>query len=94
MNITAEGEYILKRLANNERMINYKNLLFKESNPTIDNYDFLKRFGTLYDFLIDLLNEIIGIIKATEEQNEMITKINEPGNFVLLKEEGINKEKK
>ena len=53
----------------------------------------MKRFGTLYDFLIDLLNERIGIIKATKEQNEMITKINELGDFVLLEEESINKDK-
>ena len=90
MNITAEGEDIVKKLANDERLINYKNLFFKAGNPAID---FLKRFGTLYDFLIDLRNERVGISKARKEQNEMITKINEPGNFVLLEEESINKEK-
>ena len=37
-------------------------------------------------FLTDLLNERIGIIKAKKEQNEMITKINELGNIVLLEE--------
>ena len=93
MNITAEGEDIHKKLANNERMISYKNLLFKGGNPTVNNCDFLKRCGTLYGFLIDLLNERIGIIKATKEQNEMITKINEPRNFMLLEEESIDKEK-
>ena len=44
-------------------------------------------------FLTDLLNERIGIIKAKKEQNEMITKINELGNIVLLEEKIINKEK-
>ena len=57
MNSTAEGEDILKKLVNDERMIKYKNLFFKAGNPIINNYHFLKRFGTLYDFLIDLLNE-------------------------------------
>ena len=74
-------------------MIKYKYFLFKPGNPTIDNYDFLERFGTLHEFLIDLLNERIGIIKGTKEQNEMITKINELENFVLLEEENNNKEK-
>ena len=69
-------------------------MFFKAGNPTIYNYDFLKRFGTLYDFLIDLLKERIGIIKATREQNKMITKINELENFVLLEEESINKQKR
>ena len=44
-------------------------------------------------FLIDLLNERIGIIKATKEQNEIITRMNELIDFVLLEEESINKEK-
>ena len=47
----------------------------------------------MYDFLIDLLNEKIDIKKAVIEQSEVKTKINEPGNFVLLEEESINKDK-
>ena len=42
MNISAKGEDILKKLATDERMINYENLLFKTGTPAIDNYDFLK----------------------------------------------------
>ena len=71
MNIIAEGEDILRKLANDERMIKYKNLIFKTGNPA---YDFLKRFGTLYDFLIYLLNERTDIIKVSKEQSEMIKK--------------------
>ena len=38
---------ILKKLAKDQkRMINYQNVFFKSGNPTIDNFDFLKRFGT------------------------------------------------
>ena len=44
-------------------------------------------------FLIDLLNERIDIIKAAKKQNEMETRINELGDFVLSVEESINKEK-
>ena len=93
MNIMDKGRDILRKLASGERMINYNNLFFKTGNPIIDNYDFLKRLGTLYDLLIDLLNEKIGIIKAEKEQNEMTKKINELGNFVLSEEKSINKEK-
>ena len=85
---------ILTILANDERMINYKTLFFRSGSPAIDNYDFLKRFRTLYDFLIDLFNERIGIIKASKEQNEMMKKMNERKDFVLLEEESINKEKR
>ena len=72
MSITAEGENIRKKPVDGEKMINYKNLVFRTDNPIINNYDFYKRFGTLHDFLIDLLNERIDIIKASQEQSEII----------------------
>ena len=37
--------------------------------------------------------KIISTLKAGKEQNEMIEKINKPGNFLLLEEKSI-KEKK
>ena len=61
----------LKKLARDKRMVNYNNLFFKTGNPTIGNYDFLKRFGTLHNLLIDLLNEKISISKEAKKQNEM-----------------------
>ena len=91
VNISFKGENTLKKLADDERIINYKKLFFKSGSPAIDNYDFLKRFGTLYDLLIDLLNENISLNKATEEQLEIIKKIEELKNFVLSEEENINK---
>ena len=36
------------------------------------SYNFLKRFGTLHDLLLDLLNKEISTINAGTEQNEMI----------------------
>ena len=92
INISIKRKDILKNRANNERNINYKNLFFKSGRPTIDNYDFFKRFGTLYDLLINLLNERMSLERANEEQNEMIEKIKE--NFVLLEEENISKKNK
>ena len=70
VNVNSKGEDILKKLAEDERMINYNNLIFKSGSPAINNSDFLKRFGTLYVFLIDLLNERIDIIKASKEEGE------------------------
>ena len=87
-----EGKNILKKLARDERMINYNSLFFKTGNPVINNFDFLERFGTLYDILLDLRKEKVDTDEALREQNEMITKIEELGNLVLLDEKGIKEE--
>ena len=55
-------------------MINYNNLFFKTGNLSISSFDFLKRFSSLSDLLIDLLNEKISIHEAKLEQEEMIDK--------------------
>ena len=65
-NVTKKGEVALKKLASDERMINYNNLFFKRGNPSIENFDFFKRFGTLYNLVIDLLNEEISINEAEQ----------------------------
>ena len=70
-------------------MINYNNLFFKTGNFTIKNYDFLKTFGTLYDLLIDLLNEEISTLTAAKEKHEMVHKIEELKDSILLEEKGI-----
>ena len=70
-------------------MINYNNLFFKTGNFTIKNYDFLKTFGTLYDLLIDLLNEEISTLTAAKEKHEMVNKIEELKDSILLEEKGI-----
>ena len=93
MNITAKGEDIHKKLADDEKNINYKNLLFQSGSPVIDNYDFFKRFCTLYDFLIELLSEKISLNKAVIEQNEMIKKVEELRGFVLLRKKTLIKKK-
>ena len=86
---TDEGRNIFKKLGADERMINYSNLFIKAGNPNINNFDFLKQFGTLYDLLIDLLNEKINILRAAKEQNEMINKIEELRNFALSEEKSV-----
>ena len=89
MNFTEKGEDILKKVAADERMINYNNLFFRTGDPIIKNYDLLKRFGILHDLLLDLLNKEISTIKAATEQNEMIQKIEELKNFILSEEKNI-----
>ena len=93
MNFTDEGKIILKKTDINEGMINYNNLIFKTGNLIIKNFDFLKRFGTLYDLLIDLLSEKISTLEAAKERGEMKENINELGNFVLLEKKSIKKNK-
>ena len=67
---TNNGENIVKKFAKDDRTINYNYLFFKKGCPSID---FLKKFGTLYDLLIGLLNEKINTLKAAKQQNEMIS---------------------
>ena len=43
---TNEGGNILKKVARDEKIIKYNNLLFKTGDPIIKKIDFLKRFGT------------------------------------------------
>ena len=57
MNFDNNGKGVLIKLVRDERMIYYNNLFFKTGNSSIKNFDFSKRFGTLYDLLIDLLNK-------------------------------------
>ena len=90
LNISIKGKNILKKRADDERSINYKNLFFKSGSFTTGNHDFFKRFGTLYDLLIDLLNEKICLRKPNIEQSEMIAKIVGLENFALS-EEKINR---
>ena len=86
MNFTNEGKNILKKASSDERMINYNNLFFKTGDPNIKKFDFFKRFSTLHDLLIDLLNKEINTHTAAKE---MIITLEEPRDFILLEEKGI-----
>ena len=54
-NFTLNGKNVITDIANEEQNINYNNLIFRSGEPSIKNFDFLKRFWTLYDLLINLL---------------------------------------
>ena len=92
LNIDSKGGSILRKLADYERSINYKNIFFNSGSSAIDNYDFFKRFGSLYDLLIDLLNEKIRLKKTVIEQIEMTEKIEELRNLALLDKKNISEE--
>ena len=55
---TNNRENILTKVAKDEMIINYNNFFFKTGDPIINNFDFWKRFGTLYNLLIDYLIKI------------------------------------
>ena len=52
-------------------------MIFKTGNPVIKHFEFSKIFGTVYNLLIDLLNEEISTFNSTKEQKEMIEKIDD-----------------
>ena len=85
INITNKGDDILKTSANGERMINY-NFFFETGNLSINNYDFYKKLGTLYDLFYDLITEKISFKKTVIEKNEMIKKLEELKDFILSEE--------
>ena len=66
MSLTNKAENILKKLAEDEELIDYNNLFFKTGDRIIKSFNFLQRFGTLYDLLISLLNEEISIKEAKQ----------------------------
>ena len=70
MNFTFKGTDTLTKVAADERTINYQNLFFKTGDPIINNFDFLKRFGTLYDLLIDLLNEKVNTLEEKKNKKK------------------------
>ena len=94
MIFSTKGENILKKVAEDERLINYNNLFFKTGDPIINNYDFLKKFDTLNDLLLKLLNKEVITIKTANEQNELLDKIYDLKNFILLEEkQGTKKQR-
>ena len=70
MNFSNAARNILKKVASDERMINYQSLIFKTGDLIINNFDFLKRFGALYSLLIHFIIEKIAINEAKQEQED------------------------
>ena len=51
MNFTDKWKDILEKVASDERIINYNNLLFKTGDPIIKNFDFLKKIWYIAWFI-------------------------------------------
>ena len=63
------GKNFLKKLAKDEKKIDYNNLFFGIDNQFIlQDADFLKEFGALYDLLIYLLNSSTRILTSAEDE--------------------------
>ena len=93
MNFARKGEAILRRVANHERTINYNSLFVHTGNPFIDNFDFLKRFGTGHDILIDLSSKKTIINEAKQEQEELVKKLKELRNSASSKTKMLQRKK-
>ena len=74
----------LEKLPEMKGLLTTKFLWKKTGDP-------IKKIGTLYDLLIDLLSEETSIDKPIQRQEEMKEKIKEIQNFVLLEEKSIKK---
>ena len=76
-NFNSTGKNFLKRLAKDEKKIDYNNLFFEiEGKFVVKDADFLKQFGTLYDLLIYLLNNSMRILTSAEDQIKLFKAIN------------------
>ena len=73
-NFNSTGKNFLKKLAKDEEKIDYNDLFFEIDDPVIRSYDFLENVGTLYDLLINLLNENKTILDSSAMQLDL-TKI-------------------
>ena len=73
MNILTRKHILKKLILNEEESIDYDSF-FKKQVIVLDTFNSLKRFGTLYDLLIDLLNEQISIKEAKKTKCDDKTK--------------------
>ena len=70
-NFNSTGKNFLKKLAKDEEKIDYNDLFFEIDDPVIRSYDFLENVGTLYDLLINLLNENETILDSSAMQLDL-----------------------
>ena len=70
-NFNSTGKNFLKKLPKDEEKIDYNNLFFEIDDSVIRSYDFLENVGTLYDLLINLLNENETILDSSAMQLDL-----------------------
>ena len=68
-NANSTGKIFLKKLANDEKKIDYNNLFFEINDKfLVKSVDFLKEIGIFYDLLIYLLDNYKRIITSAQAQ--------------------------
>ena len=68
-NSNSTGKIFLKKLANDEKKIDYNNLFFEINDKfLVKSVDFLKEIGIFYDLLIYLLDNYKRIITSAQAQ--------------------------
>ena len=72
-NFNTTGKNFLKKLAKNEKQIDYNNLFFEIDNWSfVKDVDFLEKCGTLYDLLIYLLDNPMRMVISAEDQINLL----------------------
>ena len=75
-NFNSAGKSFLKKLAKDEKKIDYNNLFFEiDDKSVIKDVDFLEEIGTLYDLMIYLLDNSINIITSAQIQGDFFKAI-------------------
>ena len=68
-NFNSTGKIFLKKLAKDDKKIDYNNLFFSIDNGSVaEDVDFLEKYDTLYDLLIYLLDIPMRMIISAEDQ--------------------------
>ena len=68
-NFNSTGKNFLKKLAKDEKKIDYNNLFFEiDDKSVVKSVDFLKEIGTLYDLLIYLLDNPMNTVTSAQIQ--------------------------
>ena len=72
-NFNRTEEHFLKNLAKDEKNIDYNNLFFEiDDKSVVQDVDFLKEIGTLYDLLIYLLDNSMRKVSSSETQIDFL----------------------
>ena len=70
-NFNNTGKTFLIKLAKDEEKIDYNNLFFSiDDKSVVNDFDFLKEIGTLYDLSIYLFDNSMKIVTSTETQTD------------------------
>ena len=89
LNFNNAREDFLIKLSKGEKAIDYNNLFLEIDDTVIRSYDFLKQVGTLYDILINLLNEDEAVIDSSNMQIDLLKIITSLRDIIFTKIDNI-----